>query len=188
MAIIKQNTPRLNRLSDHGAAYRKKLPLIESLGIGVILGIFGNVFVNAIFDLVKSNNGGPFSNDELIVISLISFIICLIPLYYYYSILQSLKNPKGGVTIVASGSQAYRIGDLFEIRGSCITNMESVIIRIFRENQLGAPIFEFPVPIDFDYRYRYPIDTSSLALGQYRIIAFNDNGNSASVSIVVNDM
>ncbi|WP_292425504.1 hypothetical protein, partial [Methanoregula sp.] len=74
-----QKTEGKRPLPDLNANLREDIHFLMPIAIGVTLGIFGNMFVNATFELLRNVNGSSIPNDLLIGILILSFGIILIP-------------------------------------------------------------------------------------------------------------
>lgn len=188
-----QNPARRQPLPDLNATSKDEIQFLLPLVLGVALGIFGNIFVSAIFELLRNMDGGVISNNILIGIIIISLGIISLPIYTVYHNMLLMSRRKWGSTICISGTQKYTIGDTFKISGTCLSQQNNVTLKLymesqFRENQLIHPIHEFTAPIEEDYQYHSGMNTSGLAPGLYRLIAINnDNGAYSTVSLTLVD-
>lgn len=182
------NTHERRILPELGEEYRRDISARKGVALGIALAIFGNLLVNSIFELIKNRSGGSISNETLWIILGFSFCIVLFPIYFIFQDLILIKRQgKWGVSIVASGTQSYMIGDSFGISGTCLSNNQFVKIRVFEEKPPKKRIYETYVQIEKDFQFHSSINTTGYESGIYSIFAENDNGTSASVSVILND-
>jgi hypothetical protein len=186
-----QKTEGKRPLPDLNANLREDIHFLMPIAIGVTLGIFGNMFVNATFELLRNVNGSSIPNDLLIGILILSFGIILIPSYYIYHNMVLIRQRSWGSSICTSGSQRYTIGETFSINGTCPSLQNNVTIKLFTESQfhekpLPRPILEFNASIEDDYQYHYTLNTTGLEPGLYRLMAINnDSGKYSTANIIL---
>ncbi len=185
---MNQNIQKRPRLPKNHPYLKSEISLMKGYVIGIMLGLLGNVFVNASFELLKNPYTGLISNSTVITILIICVFTMLIPIYIIGRDLLLIKNGmKYAPTIVAIGNQEYTLGDKIVFEGTCISDDKTVAIKLFNEKYTINPRAEITFPIADDFTYRCSFDTSGLEPELYKAVAENNYGLSASVSLYLVD-